>query len=94
MDIPAKGHPMAPKRSIFEDVSDTNTDPDKPQTGIISQGGQGSRGALKLWLKLLFVLVMIMIVVGGLTRLTDSRYQNKTGNPNLPATRPFPNFRF
>ena len=40
---------------------------------MIAEGGrQGARGAIRLWLALLFVLVVIMITVGGLTRLTDS----------------------
>ncbi|MDZ4134307.1 MAG: COX15/CtaA family protein, partial [Paracoccaceae bacterium] len=32
----------------------------------------GARGGIRLWLLVLFALVMAMIVVGGLTRLTDS----------------------
>ncbi len=57
---------MSDKRSIFEEVSgkETATTPvAKPAT---------SRKGLILWLMSLFVLVAAMILVGGLTRLTDS----------------------
>jgi heme a synthase len=62
---------MAQKRSIFQDVGDSP----KPAaaTGMIAQGGgQGARHAIRAWLMALFALVVIMIAVGGLTRLTDS----------------------
>lgn len=39
---------------------------------MIDKGRRGARGAIRIWLMMLFVLVMAMIVVGGLTRLTDS----------------------
>lgn len=60
-------------RKIFEDVS-ADTGPRKtPTPGALSTGGQGAaRGAARFWLVILFALVVIMIVVGGLTRLTDS----------------------
>ena len=32
----------------------------------------GARGAVRVWLMILFALVVVMIAVGGLTRLTDS----------------------
>jgi cytochrome c oxidase assembly protein subunit 15 len=63
---------MSKKRSIFEEVNSA----DKPvaqSTGVIDKGrGRGSRGLIRLWLMLLFALVVAMIFVGGLTRLTDS----------------------
>ena len=63
---------MAQKRSIFEEVGEAEPAP-QPAGGMIAEGGrQGARGAIRLWLALLFVLVVIMITVGGLTRLTDS----------------------
>ena len=61
---------MATKRSIFQDVTDTAQAP-APQPGLIDRG-TGARGAIRLWLALIFVLVAAMILVGGLTRLTDS----------------------
>lgn len=62
---------MAGKRSIFEEVGNTTMAP-KPQGGLIDQRNMGARGAIRLWLIVLFLMVMAMIVVGGLTRLTDS----------------------
>lgn len=61
---------MATKRSIFEDVGDTPKQEASP--GGIDRAGQGARGAIRVWLMALFALVVVMIVVGGLTRLTDS----------------------
>lgn len=66
---------MSKPRSIFEDVSEeTPQARDTPKAGGIERGsgGGGARGAIRLWLMLLFVLVAVMVVVGGLTRLTDS----------------------
>ncbi len=62
---------MATKpRSIFEDVDTTQKQTATP--GGIDKGGEGARGAIRAWLMVLFTLVVIMIAVGGLTRLTDS----------------------
>ena len=61
---------MATKRSIFEEVGDTPRQVAAP--GGIDRGGKGARGAIRIWLMVLFALVLVMIVVGGLTRLTDS----------------------
>jgi len=62
---------MAKPRSIFEEVAQKPERPVK-QTGIIDRGRGGARGAIRVWLMVLFALVVAMIVVGGLTRLTDS----------------------
>jgi len=62
---------MAGKRSIFEEV-ETGTAKAEPKGGMIDSTRRGSRGAVRAWLALLFVLVVTMIAVGGLTRLTDS----------------------
>ncbi|MDZ4093519.1 MAG: COX15/CtaA family protein [Paracoccaceae bacterium] len=62
---------MAPKRSIFEEVGQ-GVRVSVPQVGGIDRGTGGARGAVRLWLALIFVLVVAMIMVGGLTRLTDS----------------------
>ena len=62
---------MADKtRSIFEDVGDAQKQAASP--GGIDRGGQGARGVVRAWLMVIFGLVGIMIIVGGLTRLTDS----------------------
>ena len=57
-------------RSIFEDVGDAQKQVASP--GGIDRGGQGARGVVRAWLMVIFGLVGIMIIVGGLTRLTDS----------------------
>jgi len=63
---------MSTKRTIFEDVSEKSTDV-QPQVGLIDQGqSMGARAAIRAWMILLFLLVWAMILVGGLTRLTDS----------------------
>ncbi|WP_460273555.1 heme A synthase [Celeribacter sp. ULVN23_4] len=63
---------MAGKRSIFEDVETDQKPKDTPKGGLIEKGGTGARKGIRLWLMVLFALVMAMIAVGGLTRLTDS----------------------
>ena len=63
---------MSTKRKLFEEVS-SRDDVARPEGGIIAAGGRGgARGAVRLWLMALFLLVALMIAVGGLTRLTDS----------------------
>lgn len=62
---------MAEKpRSIFEDVGTVEKQTAAP--GAIDKGGRGARSAIRGWLFVIFALVAVMIVVGGLTRLTDS----------------------
>ncbi len=63
---------MAKKRAIFEEVTDTTAKKPEPRGGVIDRTRSGARGAIRLWLMSLFALVCIMIVVGGMTRLTDS----------------------
>ncbi|WP_372603589.1 heme A synthase [Actibacterium sp.] len=63
---------MSGKRSIFEEVGSGNTAKPAAQPGLIDKGNKGARGAIRLWLMLIFVMVAAMILVGGLTRLTDS----------------------
>jgi len=64
---------MSGKRSIFEEVdsagrvSDTN-----PKGGMIDAARRGARRGIRIWLIGLFALVVVMIAVGGLTRLTGS----------------------
>ncbi|MEP2782058.1 MAG: heme A synthase [Pseudoruegeria sp.] len=64
---------MSQKRSIFEDVSsDERTAVATPQPGLIDRAKTGSRRAVQIWLAMLFTLVAAMILIGGMTRLTDS----------------------
>lgn len=62
---------MAGKRSIFEEVGAGTARP-AAVTGGIAAKDRGARGGIRLWLMLLFLLVALMIAVGGLVRLTDS----------------------
>lgn len=59
-------------RSIFEEVDGPKAEAPKPQGGLIDRTTAGARAAIRLWLMGLFGLVVLMIAVGGLTRLTDS----------------------
>jgi cytochrome c oxidase assembly protein subunit 15 len=63
---------MSSKRSIFEEVGADTPQKVAPKGGMIDAGKRGARGAIRVWLMILFALVVIMIAVGGLTRLTDS----------------------
>jgi heme a synthase len=63
---------MAGKRSIFEEVASGQNAPATPTGGGIDARPRGDRAGVRLWLVGLFLLVVVMIVVGGLTRLTDS----------------------
>ena len=63
---------MAGKRSIFEEVGAEAKPAEAPKGGMIDAGRGGARGAVRVWLAVLFALVVAMIAVGGLTRLTDS----------------------
>ena len=62
---------MAEKRSIFEDVGKKPDAVPQPLGGMIDAVKRG-RNPVRRWLAALFVLVALMIAVGGLTRLTDS----------------------
>ena len=59
---------MAKNRSIFEDVSESAAE----QPAAPAAPRAPARGAIRGWLIGLFLLVVLMIAVGGLTRLTDS----------------------
>ena len=63
---------MIPKRSIFEEVGAGGQGPLVPQGGLIDGRSKGARRGIRAWLIALFLLVVVMIAVGGLTRLTDS----------------------
>ena len=65
---------MAGARNIFEEVEGNATETRKAVApGMIDKGGAGgARRAIRAWLIVLGALVVTMILVGGLTRLTDS----------------------
>ena len=77
---------MAGKRSIFEEVGAASVA--IPQAGGIDARGLGARRGIRLWLMLLFALVVVMIAVGGLTRLTDSGLSITTWRPISGALPP------
>lgn len=58
-------------RSIFEDVSEVSKDA-VARAPLPSSRPEPARRAIALWLMLLFTLLVVMIAVGGMTRLTDS----------------------
>lgn len=62
---------MSGKRSIFEDVGAGTKAAPIPQGGMIDAPRRG-RTPVRYWLVAIFLLVAAMILVGGLTRLTDS----------------------
>ena len=65
---------MAKNKLIFEEVGpQKGAKAPERATGIIDQTARNSaQGAIRLWLMALFVLVVLIIAVGGITRLTDS----------------------
>lgn len=63
---------MSQKRSIFEEVGSEAPKEAPKAVGVIDKGARGARRGIRLWLMALFALVVIMIAVGGLTRLTES----------------------
>lgn len=65
---------MSKPRTIFEEVTESRPDTAAaPEKGAISKGqASAGRGPVRLWLLLLFALVALMVVIGGLTRLADA----------------------
>lgn len=59
-------------RKLFEEVDSPVVTPAAPKGGLIDRRGSGARSGVRLWLMVLFAMVVAMIAVGGLTRLTDS----------------------
>jgi len=62
---------MAEPRKLFEDVGAAQPKA-AAQPGRIDRGSGQGRKAARIWLVILFAMVVAMIAVGGLTRLTDS----------------------
>jgi heme a synthase len=61
------------KRPVFEEVLDPHAS-SRPvtTTGMIDAAPRGARQAIRVWLMILFVMVLSMIALGGATRLTGS----------------------
>ncbi len=59
------------KRPVFQEVG-ADRPKAEPRGGMIDRGAFGNRAAVRIWLVVLFALVVLMVQVGGLTRLTDS----------------------
>ncbi len=78
---------MSKSRAIFEEVGGTK--PDTPvQTGGIDNRPSGARKAIRLWLYILFAMLVLMIAVGGMTRLTDSGLSITEWKPLMGALPP------
>lgn len=60
------------RRPVFQEVTETAPRQTQPSGGMIDAGHRGARGAIRLWLIVMFVLVVAMIALGGATRLTGS----------------------
>ena len=85
------GKKMGSKRSIFEEVSELETKSvnSNIKTGIIEMAEHNSdRAQIRFWLSCLAVLLVFMILVGGLTRLTDSGLSITEWKPILGAFPP------
>ncbi|MFM7443482.1 MAG: COX15/CtaA family protein, partial [Tabrizicola sp.] len=80
---------MAGKRSIFEEVGAGNAKAPVLAGGLIDAAAMGSRLSIRLWLIALFLLVVCMILVGGLTRLTDSGFASTEWNLVTGVVPPF-----
>lgn len=74
------------RRAIFEEV--TSGERIAAQPGVINRGRRDGRGLIRAWLWLLFILVAVMIAVGGLTRLTGSGLSITEWNPVTGAIPP------
>ena len=51
---------MSGKRSIFEEVGEGEVQREAPKGGMIDAGRRGARGAIRVWLMILFALVVVM----------------------------------
>ncbi|MBN2907275.1 MAG: COX15/CtaA family protein [Rhodobacteraceae bacterium] len=81
---------MSKTRSIFEEVG-TEAPVDKPlvQPGAIDRAARrGARGAVRIWLTMLFVLIAAMLVLGGVARLTGNTLVLPGWNPVQGAIPP------
>ncbi|MGZ9812382.1 heme A synthase [Pseudoroseicyclus sp. H15] len=74
------------RRTIFEEVGTTQKAAAAP--GGIDRGRRDSRGTIRIWLVMLFILVAAMVLIGGLTRLTESGLSITEWNPVSGAVPP------
>ncbi|MEM6355205.1 MAG: COX15/CtaA family protein [Pseudomonadota bacterium] len=80
--------------AIFEEIATTRTEAEaaaeraRARQPKITGPGQGARAAIAAWLWLLAALVSVMILVGGLTRLTDSGLSITVWDPVMGAIPP------
>jgi len=72
------------KRAIFEEVGGGKAEQQAPAPAKRRE----ARGAIALWLMLLALLTAIMVLVGGLTRLTDSGLSITVWDPVMGALPP------
>jgi cytochrome c oxidase assembly protein subunit 15 len=79
---------MAGKRSIFEEVDGATKPATAPAGGMIGAAPKGARRGVRAWLCVIFALVVVMIAVGGLTRLTDSGLSITEWDPVMGAMPP------
>ena len=81
---------MSEKRAIFQEVSENEKPIASNSVGIIEKNSNEKiRNTIQLWLKTLFVLIVLIILVGGLTRLTDSGLSITEWKPITGALPPF-----
>ncbi len=73
-------------RMVFEEVAGDARPEARP--GGIDRGRRDGRAGIRAWLWLLFILVALMIAVGGLTRLTGSGLSITEWNPVSGAIPP------
>jgi cytochrome c oxidase assembly protein subunit 15 len=78
---------MSDKRRVFEEVGN-DTKIIAAAVGAISRDEGSERGLVRLWLWALVGLIVIMITVGGLTRLTDSGLSITEWDPVMGAVPP------
>ena len=52
------------RRPVFQEVTDTTPRATALSGGMIDAGPKGARGAIRVWLIVLFVLVAAMIALG------------------------------
>ena len=81
---------MSKKRAIFQEVSASTKPIVSNSIGIIDKNSNEKiRNTIQLWLKTLFALIVLIILVGGLTRLTDSGLSITEWKPITGALPPF-----
>ena len=76
------------RRPVFQEVTDTTPRASAPAGGMIDAGPRGARAAIRIWLIVLFVLVVAMIALGGATRLTGSGWSITEWKPVTGAIPP------